>query len=117
MFTSLYFYRVPKSNVERFLFVQRKSAEIYKRYGAIDDWTFGPEDLGQKYGCSSFLGEITVKDDEELFFSLSLFKSKEDHDQIMSLVDKDPEIEVLFDEASKLIDLSKVVRGEFGRLV
>ena len=97
--------------------VQKRSAEIYKRNGAIDDWTFGPENLKAKYGCVSFSQEISANADEEIFFSLSLFQSKDDHDKIMSLVDKDPEIEKLYDQVCNLIDLSKVVRGEFNRLV
>lgn len=117
MFSSIYCYRVPKKNIETLLLVQKKSSDIYKKYGAIDDWTFGPENLLAKYGCCSFPGEISVGADEELFFSLSLFKSKEDHDRIMPLIDQDSEIENLYNEISKLIDLSKVIRGEFRRLV
>jgi uncharacterized protein YbaA (DUF1428 family) len=117
MFTSLYFYRVPKENISDFLEIQKSSAEIYKKNGAIEDWTFRPENLNSKYGCSSFLNEISVKGGEELFFSISLFKSKEQHDKVMSLVDKDPEIEKLYNRICGLIDLSRVVRGEFNRLV
>lgn len=97
--------------------VQKKSSDLYKKYGAIDDWTFEPESLEPKYGCSSFLTEIEVGSDEELFFSLSLFNSKEDHDRIMSLVDTDPEIEDLYKDICDLIDISKIVRGEFNRFV
>jgi len=117
MYTSLYFYRVPKNNIEAFLLVQKKSAEIYRENGAIDDWTFGPDNLNAKYGCVSFRKDITVNEDEELFFSLSLFKSKEDHDKIMSLVDSDPRIEKLYNEICQIIDFSKIIRGEFNRLV
>jgi uncharacterized protein YbaA (DUF1428 family) len=116
MYTSLYFYRIPKKNIEEFLSIQKKSAEIYKKNGAIDDWTFGPENLKAKYGCTSFLQEINLDADEELFFSLSLFKSKEDHDRIMLMVDIGPDIEKLYDEFSQLIDITKVIRGEFNQL-
>ncbi len=104
-------------NAEAFLLVQKKSAELYKKNGAIEDWTFGPENLHPKYGCSSFLKEISINEGEQLFFSLSLFKDKEDHDKIMALVDKDLAIEKLYDQICGLIDLSKVIRGEFNRLV
>ena len=117
MFTSLYFYRVPKQNIETFLDIQKKSAEIYRKYGAIDDWTFGPDNLAVKYGCTSFLKEISINTDEALFFSLSLFKSKEEHDRIMAAIDHDPEIGVLYDQACKTMEISKVIRGEFNRLV
>ena len=117
MYTSLYFYRVPKNNTEAFLNIQKKSAEIYVKYGAIDDWTFKAGDLKAIYGCVSFLQNIPMSADEELFFSLSLFKSKDEHDKIISLVDKDPEIEKLYGQIYSLIDLSKVIRGEFNRVV
>lgn len=117
MFTSIYFYRVPKEKVDQFLVIQKTSAEIYRKHGAIDDWTFGPETLVEKYGCSSFLKEISVEPNELLFFSLSLFKSKEDHDQVMSIVDKDPAIGALYDQVRETIDISKVIRGEFNRFV
>jgi uncharacterized protein YbaA (DUF1428 family) len=117
MYTSIYFYSVPKKNIDAFLLVQRLSSDIYKKYGAIDDWTFAPECLSPKYGCASFTQVIPAKADEEIFFSLSLFRSKEDHDKIMSIVDSDPEIEKLFRQISDLIDLSKVIRGEFNRLI
>ncbi|MDD4975302.1 MAG: DUF1428 family protein [Bacteriovorax sp.] len=117
MFTSLYFYRVPKKNVDLFLNIQKKSSEIYKKYGAIDDWTFGPDNLKEKYGCSSFLKEISLLPNEELFFSLSLFETKDEHDRIIALIDSDKEISNLYEKISELIDISKVVRGEFNRLI
>lgn len=69
MYTSLYFYRVPKHNIESFLSIQKKTAEIYKKKGAVDDWTFGSENLKAKYGCISIQQEISIGADEELFFS------------------------------------------------
>lgn len=117
MYTSLYFYRVPRKNVELFLIIQKKSSLIYKKYGAIEDWTFGPDNLSEKYGCTSFLQEISLAEDEDLFFSISLFKTKEEHDRIITLIDTDVEISNLFDQISKLIDISKIVRGDFNRLV
>ena len=116
MFTSIYFYRVPNEKIDQFLMIQKKSAEIYRRYGAIDDWTFGPEDLAGKYGCGSFVKEISLSTGESLFFSLSLFESKEDHDRIMTNIGKAPEINCLFDQICQTIDVSKVIRGEFNRL-
>jgi uncharacterized protein YbaA (DUF1428 family) len=117
MFTSVYFCRVPLQNRTQFLEIQRKAAAIYVRHGAIGDWTFGPDNLDSKYGCSSFLTEITTQRGEELFFSLSLFHSRADHDRIMATVDNDPEIAELYLAIGKAIDLSRVIRGEFNRLI
>lgn len=101
----------------QFLEIQRKSAEIYRKYGAIDDWTFGQDSLAGKYGCRSFLDDVSVEPDEALFFSLSLFKSADDHARIMALLDKDPEVGFLYDQVCEIIDLKRVIRGEFNRLV
>ena len=117
MYTSLYFYRVPDDHAVEFLEIQKVSAQIYKKYGAIDDWTFSPENLNSKYGCTSFLKELSTGPNEKLFFSLSIFKDEQDHYKIMSAVDQDPEIEALYARISKILDLSKVIRGEFNRVV
>lgn len=117
MYTSIYFYRVPKKNIEAFLRIQTLASDIYKKYGAIDDWTFASDCLSPKYGCTSITKIIPSNADEEIFFSLSLFQSKADHDKIMSQVDNDSEIEKLFSQISELIDLSKVIRGEFNRVI
>ena len=117
MFTSLYFYRVPTKNKVQFLEIQNRAAKIYEKHGAIGDWTFGPDDLTARYGCSSFAKEIDVGQGEELFFSLSLFQSRADHDRVMRIVDEDPEINNLYESIGKFIDLSKIIRGEFNRLV
>ena len=113
----MYFYCVPKENTELFLSIQKKSSELYKKHGAIDDWTFAPDNLNEKYGCSSFLKEISVLPTEELFFSISLFKNKEEYEQIISTIDADEEIAKLFIEFSNLIDIPRVIRGEFNRLL
>lgn len=117
MFISLYFYRIPKNQIDEFIRIQKKSAEIYRKYGAVDDWTFGAEDLTSKYGCDSFLNSIRIEPTESLFLSLSQFVSREEHDRVMALVDCDPEIANLFEEACIVMDISRVIRGEFNRLV
>ena len=64
MYTSIYFYRVPKENIEAFLRIQTLASDIYKKYGAIDDWTFGSDCLSPKYGCTSVAQIIPVNDDD-----------------------------------------------------
>ncbi len=116
MYTAVYFYRVPKKNIDEFLMIQKESAKIYKKYGALEDWTFAAVNFEAKYGCASLIERIDLAANEELYFSFTLFKSKEDHDRVMGLVDSDPHIKKLFDQVCQLIDISRVVRGEFSGL-
>lgn len=117
MYSVLYFYCIPKEHVDIFLRIQKEAAKIYQEYGAIGDWTFSPEDLTGKYGCVSFQNKIEIKPNEDLYFSMSLFESKIDHDRMISLIDNDKRIEILYLEISKIIDLSRVTRGEFNRVI
>ncbi|MBK7890318.1 MAG: DUF1428 family protein [Bdellovibrionales bacterium] len=117
MFAALYFYKIPKDRIDQFLSIQRQAADIYRRYGAIDDATFASSNLAARYGCASLLSEIALESNEELFFSVSLFESKENHDLIMLQLDRDPEISSLYDETCKVMDVSRILRGEFNRIV
>lgn len=117
MFTSIYVYRVPRQNSEAFLQVQREAAAIYQEYGALDDETFAPVNLESKYGCIAFPGALEVGEDEELFVSLSRFRDRSHHDEVMGLVDADGRIELLYEQVTGLLDVGRVVRGEFQRVV
>jgi len=117
MFTSIYIYRVPCENVEAFLRVQQEAAAIYRRCGAIDDETFAPVNLAAKYGCDSFLSALDVGEGEKVFISLSRFRDRTHHDEVMAQVDSDERIDELYDKVTVLLDLSRVVRGEFERVI
>jgi uncharacterized protein YbaA (DUF1428 family) len=117
VFTSIYIYRVPCENVEAFLQVQREAADIYRRYGALDDETFAPVNLEAKYGCVAFPGALDVGPGEEVFVSLSRFRDRAHHDQVMVQIDADDRISELYRQVTTLLDVSRVVRGEFKRIV
>lgn len=117
MFAAIYFYKIPKDRIDQFLSIQKQAADIYRRHGAIDDATFAPSNLAARYGCTSLLSDFTLEPNEELFFSVGLFKSKEDHDSIMLRLDSDPEILSLYEETCKVMDVSRILRGEFNRIV
>lgn len=117
MYTVIYLFRVPRSNVDAFSRVQREAGEIYKRYGALDDETLAPFNLEANYGCSGFASVVELKGDEELWVGLSRFRDRDHHDEVMIKVDADPQINDLYAEMLTLLDMSRVVRGEFERAV
>ena len=116
MFISIYIYRVPRENVDVFLRVQRDAAEIYRRCGAIDDVTFAPVNLEAKYGCAGFTGALDIREEEEVFIGLSSFHDRKHHDTVMAQVDRDERISELYEEIAGLMDVGRVVRGEFERM-
>ena len=116
MFISIYVYRVPRENVDVFLRVQRDAAEIYRRCGAIDDVTFAPVNLEAKYGCAGFTGVFDIRDGEEVFVGLSSFHDRAHHDTVMVQVNRDEQISELYEEVASLLDVGRVVRGEFERV-
>lgn len=113
MYVSVYIYRVPRENVAGFLHVQKEAAAIYQRYGALVDETYGLVPLEAKYGCSTFPQALDVGKGEEVFFGLSRFRDRAHHDEVMAQVDRDERINELYDEVTKLVDVARVVRGEF----
>ena len=116
MYTVVYLFRVPKPNVTAFSRVQHEAGEIYKRYGALDDETLAPVGLEAKYGCLAFSSVVELREDEELFIGLSRFRDRTHHDEVMAKVDADAQINNLYAEMLSLIDMSRVVRGEFERI-
>lgn len=117
MFTSIYVYRVPRKNVEAFLRVQQEAAAIYQRYGALDDETLAPINLAAKYGCIAFSDAFDVGKDEEVLIGVSRFRDRAHHDKVMAQVDSDDRIGELYDKVTALLDIGRVVRGEFERVV
>ena len=116
MYTVIYMFPVPKPNIEAFTRVQREAGEIYKRYGALDDETLAPFNLGAAYGCAGFSSISELKENEELFIGLSRFRDRNHHGEVMAKVDADPQINNLYEELTSL-GMSRVVRGEFERTV
>jgi len=117
MYASIYIYRLPKENVDAFLQIQKEAAEIYQRYGALADETFAPVDLKAKYGCVPIFEALDVEADEEIFIGISRFRNRAHHDRVMSQVDSDERIGQLYGQVTKLLDINRVVRGEFEQVV
>jgi uncharacterized protein YbaA (DUF1428 family) len=115
VYTSIYLYRLLRENAEAFLQVQRDAADIYRQYGALEDETFAPFDLEAKYGCLAFTDVLELTEGEVLYVGLSRFRDKAHHDEVMAKVDTDARIDQLFEQVTGLLEMSRLVRGEFER--
>jgi uncharacterized protein YbaA (DUF1428 family) len=113
MLVQLYIHRVRRENVSSFLRIQKEAASLYKKYGALDDETFKPSNLESRYGCISFPDALSVKDDELILFSITRFRNRSHEGQVMAKVKSDKRINELYDRVTRLIEINRVVRGEF----
>lgn len=59
---------------------------------------------------------VELHENETLMCSVSTFISKHHHDMVMEKVDSDVRIEELYTEMFNVIDMSRVVRGEFEKV-
>ena len=112
-YISTYIYRVPFNNQKEFKRIQLESSKIYEEYGAISDITYIGISLDNKYGCTGISTTVPTSKDEIIYFSITKFKDKKHHDEVMEKVDKDIKINQLYNEICSLLDVKKIIRGEF----
>ena len=113
MYNVIYIYPVLEKNTSEFLRIQSDAAKIYLECGALSDQTFYLDNSEPKYGCLPFTKALTLKEDERVYLSITTFNGSDHHDEVMKKVDANPEINKLYSEVEKLIDVSRIVRGEF----
>ncbi len=116
MYTSVYLHRVPTGTVEPFVRLVTAASEVYMRLGAVECVLYTPWDLRAKYGCAGFESALDLAEDEVLFVELNSFRDKSHHDEVMAQVDASPEISRLYDELTSMLDVGRIVRGEFERI-
>jgi uncharacterized protein YbaA (DUF1428 family) len=110
---ALYICPVPRNVADDFIRIQAAASRIYCEHGALEDVTYAPVSLEAKYGCASFRDALTRADDEDVYVGSARFRDRGHHDEVIARVDGDPRIGALYREISELIDVSRIVRGEF----
>lgn len=116
MYSVIYLYPVPEQSKEKFIEINQKASVFYKAYGAIEDNTFQSTLIAPMYGCEGMKTSVVLHENETLMMSISSFHSKEHHDLVMEKVDKDQEINELYNSMREIIDMSRVARGEFEKV-
>jgi uncharacterized protein YbaA (DUF1428 family) len=110
---ALYIYPVPRRLADDFIRIQTDASRIYREHGALEDVTYAPASLEARYGCASFRDTLALGDDEDLYVGYARFRDRGHHDQVIARVDADPRISALYRQVSELIDVGRIVRGEF----
>lgn len=116
MYTVVYLYPVPDRHAAAFVDLQRAAGDRYRAHGAVETATYRPAALASTYGCAGFRDEVDVREDESLYVGLDGFRDEAHHDEVVARVDADPEVADLYEALTDLLDVNRVVRGEFERV-
>ena len=114
MYLEIYLYPVLKDNQERFLEINREAERIYKAYGAIESDTYTAVSIQPEYGCAGLITAVELHENEIMMLEINRYHHKEHHRQVLEKVDNDERINELYSQMTKVIDMSRTVRGEFG---
>lgn len=113
MYFAIYLYPVAKENEQKFIDINKSAGRIYMKYGAVNDQTFQGTRINSMYGSQGMVSAVELYENEKVMLGVSTFHSKAHHDEVMDKVDQDEEVNDLYIEMTKTIDISRVVRGEF----
>lgn len=104
---------VPKKNIAAYKKSIKKSAKIWKEYGALSYNECQGDDV--PYGkTTSFPRSVKLKKDEVVFFAWAIYKSKTHRNQVMKKMMKDPRMQ---DPAMMPFDGRRMIFGGFKPIV
>jgi len=116
VFTTVNIIPIPRKYVDAFLRIEHDAAAIYREYGGLGNEILSPVNLDPSYGCTAFGAVLDVATDETIYIVLDRFHDHAHYDQMMGQVNADPRIDALFDEFAQLVNVRRIVRGEFERV-
>ncbi len=114
MYLEIYLYPVTEENKEQFLQINREAERIYKDYGAIESETYVATSIQPEYGCTGMVSAVELLEKEILMMEINRYHNKRHQIQVLEKVDQDERINTLYNQMTKVIDMSRTVRGEFG---
>lgn len=117
MYIIWFLHRVPAPRADDFLSCVGQAIEVFCRHGAVGGTVYAMADPAAKYGCSAVEACIDVADGEVLFAETAYFRDRGHYDQVMPLVDADPELEDLYQVLVSTVDIARTVRGEFSTVL
>lgn len=116
MFTTINIIPILCGHVDAFLRIERAADAIYREYGGLGNEILSPVNLDPSYGCAAFGAVLDVAADEAVYIVVDRFHDRAHYAQMMGRVNADPRIDALFDEFAHLVEVRRIVRGEFERI-
>ena len=107
---------VPKDKIEEYKKLSKRSAKIWKEYGALEYHECAGDDT--PYGKrTSFPRSVKLKEDETVIFAWIVYKSRKDRDRINKQVMSDPRLKDMMDLKSLPFDAKRMIYGGFKEIV
>lgn len=105
---------VPKANLSRYREWALLAEKIWKEYGALEykEWVADDVKPGK---VTSFPQAVQLKDDELVVFAWVVYESRQQRDQVMEKVMKDPRMQS--DPSTWPFDGKRMIFGGFAPLV
>lgn len=97
MFIETYAYKVPKNNVDQYFDIQRRTKQVYLRYG-----------------CTAY--EV-FKSDDDWCLEICRFNDREHYENVTKSVDLDPEIEILWKEFCTIVEKEKIATKKYEKIL
>jgi hypothetical protein len=116
VFTTINLIPIPRGHAERFLRLEQAAEAIYREYGGLGNEILAPVNLEASYGCAAFGAVLDLAADEALYIVLDHFHDRAHYEGVMGQANADARIEALFQEFAQLVDVRRIVRGEFARV-
>jgi uncharacterized protein YbaA (DUF1428 family) len=108
---------VPKKNLAEYKRIAKLSAKVWKDHGALEVKECVADDV--KVGkLTSFPRAVIRKPSETVIFSYIVYKSRADRDKINAKVMKDPRLNELMSDPTKMpFDTKRMIFGGFDVIV
>jgi len=114
MYLEIYLYPVLEENKDQFLKINRETEQIYKEYGALESETYTATSTQPQYGCSGMVSAVELHENEIIMLEINRYHNKDHQIEVLKKVDQDERIGMLYTKMTKVIDMNRTVRGEFG---
>jgi hypothetical protein len=103
--------------VEEVLAILERAAERYDQLGFSGCEAYKAVDLYPKYGCSPLPTSLDLREGEVVLVELNHFEDAEHHALAMDRVNGGGTINALHEQMVQLVDMDRIVRGEFSRVL
>jgi uncharacterized protein YbaA (DUF1428 family) len=116
LYTDGFVVPVPKRKLAAYVKLARKSAKIWREYGAVDYKECVGDDLGAQFAMP-FPKGIRLKAGETVVFSWIVYKSKAHRDRVNAKIMQDPRIAAMCDPKDMPFDCKRMLYGGFKVMV
>ncbi|HVH15337.1 MAG TPA: DUF1428 family protein [Candidatus Angelobacter sp.] len=116
-YVQLFLYRVPKKNHDAMIELERRIKDGFKKHGVIQSEFFQLTPHETVRGFTNFTERITAQSDEEVWFEVERYRSREHRDEIFAAIRKDTPLLELFGKWYGLVSPGEnSTMGDFNKL-